>query len=165
MRNSCIIVLVSIVFASSIMAVGQGSDGAKLEPEFRQLPRLSDVPLSGDWIFVGAGIPETRFKSNSRVHSAWCTGRRPIPPWWAFLMDSLASASQARTQMETANGKSRPTPDGRPVVRPRGQPAILGEKGGADVLLRPITDDWQAPDLHNPHRIRVLFKTKAVPGA
>ena len=55
--------------------------------------------------------------------------------------------------------------DGKPVVRPSGRPAIIGEKGEADVLLRPIADDWQSPDLHNPHRIRVLFKTKVIPGA
>jgi len=79
MRNSCIIVLASIVFASSMMAVGQASDRARLEPESRQLPRLSDVRLSGDWIFVGAHIPQARFKSNSRFipPAALAEGRFP----------------------------------------------------------------------------------------
>jgi hypothetical protein len=54
--------------------------------------------------------------------------------------------------------------DGRPVVRTSGQPAIFGEKGEPDVPLHPIADDWQSPDLHDPHRIRVLFKTKVMSG-
>ena len=43
------------------------------------------------------------------------------------------------------------------------QPTILDDKGEASVRLRPIADDWLAPDVLNPHRIRVLFRTKLMP--
>ena len=38
-----------------------------------------------------------------------------------------------------------------------GQPQLLGANGSSAVKLRPIAEDWLAPDVFTPHRLRVLF--------
>jgi len=39
-----------------------------------------------------------------------------------------------------------------------GQPQLVGAKGPVAAKLRPLADDWQSPDVFNPHRLRVLFE-------
>jgi hypothetical protein len=48
-----------------------------------------------------------------------------------------------------ADGRLEPGPDGRPQ--------LVGSQGLALAMLRPIAEEWQSPELSNPHRVRVLF--------
>ena len=41
-----------------------------------------------------------------------------------------------------------------------GKPVAVDESAASPRVLHPIGDDWQNPDVKNPHRIRVLFKPR-----
>jgi DUF1680 family protein len=47
---------------------------------------------------------------------------------------------------------------GKLALRSDGQPQLVGAKGPVAAKLRPLADDWQSPDVFNPHRLRVLFE-------
>ena len=47
--------------------------------------------------------------------------------------------------------------DGRLVPGPDGRPQLVGSQGPALAVLRPIAEEWQSPELSNPHRVRILF--------
>jgi hypothetical protein len=49
---------------------------------------------------------------------------------------------------------------GRLVLSPDGRPQAVRRDGGARAGLRPIGSDWQAPDVANPNRWRVLFRLR-----
>jgi hypothetical protein len=55
--------------------------------------------------------------------------------------------------------------DGKPALSANGQPQAVDSGGRVVTSLRPIAEDWLSPDVHNPHRLRVLFKKQTVGAA
>ena len=54
------------------------------------------------------------------------------------------------------------TGEGKMVLNSMDQPVLLDGKGEAGETLHPLKEDWLSPDVSNPHRLRVLFKTAEV---
>ena len=55
--------------------------------------------------------------------------------------------------MTTARGELALGPDGQPLFSAKGQPVAL--------RLHPIEENWQSPDVFEPHQFRVLFDVSA----
>lgn len=49
---------------------------------------------------------------------------------------------------------------GHLVLSPDGQPQVVGKDGQAISRLRPISEDWQSPNVLDPNRLRVIFTLK-----
>jgi hypothetical protein len=57
------------------------------------------------------------------------------------------------------------TADGKLALSADGKPQAVNSEGGVVTSLRPIAEDWLAPDVKNPHRLRVLFKKQTAGAA
>lgn len=69
--------------------------------------------------------------------------------------------SDARADVDAA-WTARVGAGGGPELDGEGRPLIVGPSGMPIAPLAPVAEDWQAPDVHNPRRWRILFGKSAV---
>ena len=138
--------------------VPQWADGATVALNGSKIsPRRSDrrMILRRKW-YTGDQL-DVRFSSSLRL-VRW--PKMDSPTVAVFDGPICLALSSADANVDAAWGV-RTSEDGKLAVNSSGRPVLSGASGAADVGLRPLGDDWLSPDVSNPHRLRVLFKTIA----
>jgi DUF1680 family protein len=109
---------------------------------------------------------ERTWKSRDKVELMFSSGLRLIP-WPAAGSDAFAvfdgplclGLSSAAADVDNFDAILVDA-QGNLVFSPEGQPQVVGKDGRQISRLRPISEDWQSPNVLNPNRLRVLFTLK-----
>jgi len=128
------------------------------------------VKLNGKEVEAGLSgrrvMMERTWKSGDAIEMTLSSGLRLVP-WPPAGQDRVAvfagplclGLSSADTDVEAYDSVLVDS-QGSLVLSPDGQPQVVGRDGQIVCRLRPISEDWQSPNVLNPNRLRVLFNLK-----